>query len=99
MLEERMTWMPIEWARRVSPAEAQLQVQSRLRIAGLTLLAQYVDREFLYGNLHHRGGVGFFLLALLLMYGVLQLLRIGTRQHRDRAISPESADAKANVKL
>jgi len=37
-----MTWMPIEWARRVSPAEAQLQVQSRLRIAGLTLRALFI---------------------------------------------------------
>lgn len=54
------------------------------RIAGLTLLAQYVNRQFLYGNLHHHGGIGFFALALLLLYLVLQLLRIGTPQTSPR---------------
>jgi len=48
-----------------------------LRIAGLTLLAEYVDASFLHGSLHHEGGMGFFLLALLLLFAILQLLRIG----------------------
>jgi exosortase len=48
-----------------------------LRIAGLTLLAEYVDESFLHGNLHHRGGMFFFLLALLILLGILRLLRRG----------------------
>jgi len=52
-------------------------VTNGFRIALLTLLAQYVDRSFLYGRLHHQGGVLFFALALLLLYLVLRLLRIG----------------------
>jgi exosortase len=46
-----------------------------LRIASLTLLAEYVDPSFLHGNLHRRGGTGFFLLALLLLFAIVQLLR------------------------
>lgn len=50
-------------------------VTNGLRIAGLTLLAEYVNASFLHGSLHRRGGLGFFLLALLMLFGVLQLLR------------------------
>jgi len=50
-----------------------------LRIAGLTLLAEYVDASFLHGSLHHQGGMGFFLLALLLLFAILQLLGRGQR--------------------
>ncbi len=53
-------------------------ITNGLRIALLTLLAQYVDRSFLYGGLHHQGGVGFFALALLLLYATLLLLKIRT---------------------
>jgi exosortase len=52
-------------------------VSNGLRIAGLTLLAEYVDPSYLYGNLHHHGGVGFFLLGLLLLLAILHLLRLG----------------------
>ena len=50
-------------------------VTNGLRIAGLTLLAQYVNPSFLQGPLHKEGGMGFFLLALLLLSAVLQLFR------------------------
>lgn len=50
-------------------------VTNGLRIAGLTILAEYVNRGFLEGNLHRKGGMGFFVLALAAMFGVLQLLR------------------------
>ena len=65
-------------------------VTNGLRIAGLTLLAEYVDPSFLYGNLHRKGGMGFFLLALLLLFVILQLL--GRRQGRSSptAKSPQS---------
>ena len=52
-------------------------VTNGLRIAGLTLLAEYVDASYLYGSLHHHGGIGFFLLALLFLFAILHLLRIG----------------------
>lgn len=51
-----------------------------LRIAGLTLLAEYVNPSFLRGSLHREGGMGFFVLALLLLTAILQLLRRGQEQ-------------------
>jgi len=50
-----------------------------LRIAGLTLLAVYVDSSFMYGSLHRGGGIGFFFVAMALLFGVLWLLRKGER--------------------
>jgi len=38
-----------------------------LRIATLSILAIYVNPGFLQGNLHHRGGIVFFVIALLPM--------------------------------
>jgi exosortase len=48
-----------------------------LRIATLSVLAIYVNPAFLYGNLHHRGGIVFFIIALLPMALLLNLLRRG----------------------
>jgi exosortase len=45
-----------------------------LRIATLTILAIYVNPGFLQGNLHHRGGIVFFVIALLPMALLLMLL-------------------------
>ena len=50
-------------------------VKNGVRIATLTILAQYVDPGFLYGRLHHEGGVVFFLLGLVLLLPVLWLLQ------------------------
>ena len=52
-------------------------ISNGLRIAGLTLLSVYVNPDFLYGNLHREGGIGFFLVAMALMFGVVWLLRKG----------------------
>jgi len=52
-------------------------VKNGIRIATLTILAQYVNPDFLYGRLHHEGGVVFFLLGLLLMLPVLWFLQRG----------------------
>ncbi len=49
-------------------------LKNGIRIATLTLLAVYVDPSFLYGRLHHAGGIVFFVLALLLLLPVLSLL-------------------------
>lgn len=52
-------------------------VKNGVRIATLTVLAQYVDRDFLFGRLHHDGGVVFFLLGMALLLPVYWLLRKG----------------------
>jgi exosortase len=52
-------------------------VKNGVRIATLTILAEYVDPSFLYGRLHHQGGVVFFLLSLLLLVPLLWLLQRG----------------------
>lgn len=54
-------------------------LKNGVRIVTLTLLASYVDPGFLYGRLHHDGGVVFFLLGLLLLAPLLWLLRRGER--------------------
>ncbi len=50
-------------------------LKNGIRIATLTILANYVDPGFLLGRLHHQGGIVFFVLALLLLLPVLALLR------------------------
>ena len=50
-------------------------VKNGVRIATLTILGQYVDPGFLYGRLHHEGGVVFFLLGLVLLLPILWLLK------------------------
>jgi exosortase len=45
-----------------------------LRIAALSILAIYVNPGFLTGNLHHRGGIVFFGIALLPMALLLKVL-------------------------
>ena len=49
-------------------------LKNGVRIATLTLLAVYVNPDFLFGRLHHQGGVVFFVLALLLLLPLLFLL-------------------------
>ena len=50
-------------------------LKNGLRVATLSTLSIYVNRAFLYGNLHHRGGIVFFVLALLPMALLLRLLQ------------------------
>jgi len=52
-------------------------IKNGIRIATLTLLANYVDPDFLYGKLHRRGGVVFFLIGLALLLPVYWYLRKG----------------------
>jgi len=63
-------------------------VKNAVRIVTLTLLANYVDPEFLYGNLHREGGVVFFLLGLLLLVPVLWLLQRGEKPQRNTVEIP-----------
>jgi exosortase len=55
-------------------------VKNGVRIATLTILANYVDPGFLYGRLHKEGGVVFFLIGLALLLPVYWLLRRGEGQ-------------------
>ena len=61
-------------------------IKNGIRIVTLTLLANYVDPGFLYGNLHREGGVVFFMIGLLLLVPVLWLLQRGESRHDSRAI-------------
>lgn len=45
-------------------------VKNGIRIATLTLLSIHVDPSFLTGNLHHRGGFVFFILALVILWPI-----------------------------
>ena len=56
---------------------AMMLIKNGVRIATLTLLANYVNRDFLYGKLHHQGGVVFFVIGLALLLPVYWLLRHG----------------------
>jgi exosortase len=67
-------------------------VKNGVRIATLSLLAEYVDRDFLYGNLHHRGGVVFFLAGLLLLFPVYWLLRRGEETEPTRTSQRQTPD-------
>lgn len=49
-------------------------LKNGVRIVTLTLLASYVDPAWLHGNLHHDGGVVFFLLGLALLAPLLWIL-------------------------
>jgi len=50
-------------------------VKNGVRIATLTILANYVDPDFLYGRLHRDGGVVFFLIGLALLVPLYWRLR------------------------
>ena len=52
-------------------------IKNGIRIATLTLLANYVNPDFLYGRLHHQGGIAFFLVGLVLLLPVFWYLRRG----------------------
>jgi exosortase len=54
-------------------------VKNGVRIATLTILANDVNPDFLYGKLHRDGGVVFFLLGLALLLPVYWILRRGER--------------------
>ncbi len=52
-----------------------LMVKNGIRIVTLSLLSIYADPGFLTGSLHSRGGILFFLLALLLLVPLLRVLQ------------------------
>jgi exosortase/archaeosortase family protein len=50
-------------------------LKNGIRIATLATLAVYWDEKILDSGLHHKGGVVFFILALLLAGAVIVMLR------------------------
>ena len=67
-------------------------VKNGVRIATLTILANYVDPDFLYGRLHHDGGLVFFLVGLGLMSPIYWFLKKGEpNDSRARMTGPEPA--------
>ncbi|HWZ99290.1 MAG TPA: exosortase/archaeosortase family protein [Candidatus Dormibacteraeota bacterium] len=61
----------------VAAGLAMMLIKNGIRIATLTLLANYVNPDFLYGKLHHEGGIVFFLIGLALLWPVYYFLRKG----------------------
>jgi len=57
------------------------------RIFALSMLGIHVDPGFLFGNLHHRGGIVFFVLALAAILFLLWMLR---RSEDQRPLAPAS---------
>jgi exosortase len=48
-----------------------------LRVFTIAMLAVHVNRGYLTGRFHHQGGIVFFAIALIVIFGVLWILRRG----------------------
>ena len=71
-----------------------------LRIATLSTLSVYVSRDFLYGWLHHSGGVVFFLIGIAFIYLALRVFQFNERPFvpgTDRAASVSQSARKAEI--
>jgi exosortase len=60
-------------------------LKNGLRIMTLSVLSIYVNPEFLYGNLHRRGGIVFFAIALVPLVLLLAFLQRGEKPHAGAA--------------
>jgi exosortase len=74
-------FLPAVWKKvlLVATALPVVCITNGVRIAGLTLLSVYVDPRFMHSSLHRDGGVAFFMLGLILLFGVLRLLQRGQK--------------------
>ncbi|GAC1663628.1 MAG: hypothetical protein NVS9B4_18620 [Candidatus Acidiferrum sp.] len=70
----RSTWRQIVF---VAAGMVVMIVKNGVRIVTLTLLASYVNPDFLFGRLHREGGVVFFVLGVLLLVPLLWWLQRG----------------------
>jgi exosortase len=70
-------WLDRPWKRAILVAVALplTIVKNGIRIVSLSLLSIHVNPEFLTGQLHHDGGVVFFLLTLVMLAPIVALLR------------------------
>lgn len=75
-------------------------IKNSIRIVTLALLAINVDPSFLFGRLHHQGGIVFFLIGLFLLmpiYAALQDLEPPTRKGPTRAYNSQARTASHSV--
>ena len=72
----RSTWRKLVLCAVVVPLAI---FKNGLRIMTLSTLAIYVNPEYLYGNLHRRGGIVFFAIALFPLIILLALLQKGEK--------------------
>jgi exosortase len=72
--------------------------KNAVRIFTLSMLGMHVSPDFLYGNLHRNGGIGFFILALAGMTILLLFLRKAEGQARKAQVPKTSwrGDASKN---
>jgi exosortase len=56
-------------------------LRNAIRIVTLTALALYVDESFLFGSLHHKGGILFFFLATMILMAVFSLMQRSERRN------------------
>jgi exosortase len=66
-------------------------IKNGVRIVTLTLLANYVDPGFLFGNLHRQGGIVFFMIGLLFLVPVFWLLQRSKPHNQASEIKPAPA--------
>jgi len=62
--------------------------KNAVRIVALSLLAMHVDPGFIKGQLHHEGGIFFFLLGLAMLAPVLTVLRRSETPRPERPLRP-----------
>ena len=72
-------------------------LKNGVRIASLSLLAMHVDPGFLTGQLHHEGGVVFFLLGLTILGPVLFMLRRAETSGASGISADISQDKRARI--
>ncbi len=59
-------------------------LKNGFRIATLSLLGAYVDERIIDSDLHRKGGIVFFLLALFLLWALILLLRKAERRRASK---------------
>jgi len=72
-----------------------LVIKNGIRIVTLTLLAIYVDPSYLAGNLHYRGGILFFLVAVGLLMLIVRSLQHLEQRRRVTFITPPVSSARS----
>jgi exosortase len=68
-------------------------IKNGIRIATLTMLALYVNPAFLFGRLHHEGGIVFFLIGMALLFPVLWFLKDSEPLERRIAVESQAEAA------
>ena len=59
-------------------------LRNAIRIVTVTLLGAYVNKDFLFGNVHHRGGPVFAVIGFALLIPIVSLLRSCERRMSSR---------------